>query len=52
MKWTAPEAFDYGQFTIKSDVWAYGILLVELTSQGSMPYPGLLLLWLLTVPVN
>lgn len=41
VKWTAPEAIAYSQFTIKSDVWAYGILLVELTSGGATPYPGL-----------
>jgi len=41
VKWTAPEAIEYSQFTIKSDVWAYGILLVELTTHGATPYPGL-----------
>jgi hypothetical protein len=41
VKWTAPEAIQYSQFTIKSDVWAYGILLVELTSCGATPYPGM-----------
>ena len=30
----------YGTFTIKSDVWAYGILLVELVTYGQNPYPG------------
>ncbi len=40
IKWTAPEAAMYGRFTIKSDVWSYGILLVELLSHGQIPYPG------------
>jgi len=40
IKWTAPEAAMYGKFTIKSDVWAYGILLVELVTYGQIPYPG------------
>jgi len=41
IKWTAPEAAMYGTFTIKSDVWAYGILLVELVTYGAVPYPGM-----------
>ncbi|XP_013406851.1 tyrosine-protein kinase SRK2 isoform X5 [Lingula anatina] len=41
IKWTAPEAALYGKFTIKSDVWSYGILLVELVTYGQIPYPGM-----------
>ncbi|XP_023587841.1 tyrosine-protein kinase Fgr isoform X3 [Trichechus manatus latirostris] len=40
IKWTAPEAALYGKFTIKSDVWSFGILLTELISKGRVPYPG------------
>ena len=40
IKWTAPEAAMYGTFTIKSDVWAYGIFLIELVTYGQIPYPG------------
>lgn len=40
IKWTAPEAALYGKFTIKSDVWSFGILLVELITCGAIPYPG------------
>lgn len=40
IKWTAPEAAMYGKFTIKSDVWAYGIFLIELITYGQVPYPG------------
>ncbi|XP_071836067.1 tyrosine-protein kinase STK-like isoform X1 [Apostichopus japonicus] len=38
IKWTAPEAAFYGRFTIKSDVWSYGILLTEIISYGGIPY--------------
>lgn len=41
IKWTAIEAAMYGKFTIKSDVWAFGILLVELVTYGGNPYPGM-----------
>ncbi|XP_061623925.1 tyrosine-protein kinase HCK isoform X3 [Phyllopteryx taeniolatus] len=39
IKWTAPEAINYGCFTIKSDVWSFGILLTEIISYGRTPYP-------------
>ncbi|XP_075427626.1 protein-tyrosine kinase 6 isoform X2 [Ascaphus truei] len=39
-KWTAPEALSFGRYTIKSDVWSYGILLYEIISRGTVPYPG------------
>ncbi|XP_035285042.1 tyrosine-protein kinase Fyn-like isoform X9 [Anguilla anguilla] len=41
IKWTAPEAALYGKFTIKSDVWSFGILLTELVTKGREPYPGM-----------
>ncbi|RXM99499.1 Tyrosine-protein kinase Fyn [Acipenser ruthenus] len=41
IKWTAPEAALYGKFTIKSDVWSFGILLIELVTKGRVPYPGM-----------
>ena len=39
IKWTAPEAAMKGRFTVKSDVWSFGILLYELISYGHFPYP-------------
>uniref|UniRef100_A0A2I3TU45 non-specific protein-tyrosine kinase n=2 Tax=Pan TaxID=9596 RepID=A0A2I3TU45_PANTR len=41
IKWTAPEAALFGRFTIKSDVWSFGILLTELITKGRIPYPGM-----------
>ena len=40
IKWTAPEAVMSSRFTIKSDVWSFGILLYELITYGCFPYPG------------
>uniref|UniRef100_A0A8D1WPG2 Tyrosine-protein kinase n=1 Tax=Sus scrofa TaxID=9823 RepID=A0A8D1WPG2_PIG len=41
IKWTAPEAIHFGVFTIKADVWSFGILLMEMVTYGRVPYPGM-----------
>ncbi|XP_034972199.2 receptor-type tyrosine-protein kinase FLT3 isoform X1 [Zootoca vivipara] len=41
VKWMSPESLFQGIYTIKSDVWSYGILLWEIFSLGVNPYPGI-----------
>lgn len=37
-KWTAPEALERGRFSTKSDVWSFGIVMMEIFTYGSPPY--------------
>ncbi|XP_033739140.1 uncharacterized protein LOC117326497 [Pecten maximus] len=42
IKWMAPECMtSLKEASLKSDVWAYGIVLWEIFSLGDTPYPGL-----------
>eukprot|EP00054_Salpingoeca_dolichothecata_P027880 m.207333 g.207333 ORF g.207333 m.207333 type:complete len:182 (-) comp26072_c0_seq42:1100-1645(-) len=38
---TAPEAFLSNKYSIKSDVWSFGVVLAELVTYGQKPYAGL-----------
>ncbi|KAE9548241.1 hypothetical protein FO519_008549 [Halicephalobus sp. NKZ332] len=41
IRWMAPESLKDGIFTVKSDVWSYGIVLYEMLTLGEQPYAGL-----------
>nr|KAG5703212.1 hypothetical protein BaRGS_034123 [Batillaria attramentaria] len=41
VKWTAPEAITHQKFSIKSDIWSFGVLLYEIVTYGKHPYPGI-----------
>jgi serine/threonine protein kinase len=41
VRWTAPEAMETLRFTPASDVWSFGIVVIELLVDGDTPYHGM-----------
>ena len=41
VRWTAPEAYQQRRFTIKADVWSYGVTCMEFYTYGRTPYASL-----------
>eukprot|EP00056_Hartaetosiga_gracilis_P001564 m.45799 g.45799 ORF g.45799 m.45799 type:complete len:633 (+) comp10695_c0_seq1:134-2032(+) len=41
VRWTAPEAMNKNIYSVKSDVWSFGILMAELITYGRKPYYGM-----------
>jgi serine/threonine protein kinase len=41
VRWTAPEAMETLRFTTASDVWSFGIVVIELLVDGESPYHGM-----------
>ena len=39
LRWSAPEVLMVSQYSIKSDVWSFGILMYEIITKGALPYP-------------
>ena len=38
IRWMAPEAALHNQFSTKSDVWSFGIVMYEIVTKGCLPY--------------
>lgn len=40
IRWMPPESLHYGIYTIKTNVWAFGVTCWEIMTYGSQPYKG------------
>jgi len=41
IRWMAPESLLYKTYSVKSDVWSFGVTMVEILDNGRDPYPDL-----------
>ena len=41
IRWMSPEAITSANFTTRSDVWSYGVIIWELFTYGDLPYENL-----------
>ncbi|PRP74128.1 hypothetical protein PROFUN_06453 [Planoprotostelium fungivorum] len=41
LKWMAPEAINEREYSTKSDVWSYGVVIWEIITRGETPYATL-----------
>lgn len=41
IKWLAPESMRDFQFSFKTDIWSYGVLLWEMYTFGSIPFASI-----------
>ncbi|PRP74113.1 putative ATPase [Planoprotostelium fungivorum] len=41
LKWMAPEAISRREYSTKSDVWSFGVVMWEIASRGKTPYSDL-----------
>lgn len=38
VRWTSPEAINYGKYSMASDIWSFGVLLYEMYTDGALPF--------------
>jgi hypothetical protein len=41
LRWTAPEAMETRRYSIATDVWSFGVVLLEIATSGALPYQNL-----------
>ena len=42
LRWTCPTARETHVFSEKTDVWSFGILMIEIYTNGEKPYPNMI----------